>query len=267
MLSRVTVFGLGEAGSLFAADLVAAEIAVTGFDPAPVATPDGVNRTLTPEEAVADAELVIALTPGSDAMTALTQAIDDIPETALYADLSTASAATKKALAARAAGRNLLFIDVALMGTVPGRGLRTPALASGPGAERYVALVTDLNVPVARIAGDAGNAATRKLLRSVMMKGLAALMIESMWAAEQAGCAEWLWKDLAKEISAADEALLSRLVHGTLTHAKRRLHEMRACEDLLNELGQDPVMTHATVESLKRVLSIGIPEIPESPES
>lgn len=267
MLSRATVFGLGEAGSLFAADLVAAGITVAGFDPAPVATPDGINRTRTPEEAVIDTELVIALTAGADAMTALTQAIDDIPEEALYADLSTTSAAEKKALAGRAAERDLLFTDVALMATVPGHGLRTPALAAGPGAERYVELVTDLDVPVAAISGEAGDAATRKLLRSVMMKGLAALMIESMRAAEQAGCAEWLWTDLAKQFSAADGALLSRLVRGTLTHATRRLHEMEASEALLRELGQDPVMTRAIVESLMRVPSMGIPEIPESPET
>lgn len=266
MLSRVTVFGLGEAGSLFAADLVAAGVAVSAFDPAPVATPDGVNRTGIPAAAVVNTELVIALTAGDDAMIALQQAIDDIPSGALYADLSTASAATKKSLAGRAAKRNLMFTDVALMGTVPGSGLRTPALASGPGAQRYVALVTDLGVPAVSIGGQAGDAAMRKLLRSVMLKGLAALLIESLRAAEQAGCAEWLWADLAKQFEVADEALLARLLRGTLTHARRRLHEMQASEALLQELGQDPVMTRAIVESLERVPSMGIPKIPGTPE-
>ncbi len=48
MLGRVTVFGLGEAGSLIATDLVAAGITVHGFDPAGVVTPDGVTRTESP---------------------------------------------------------------------------------------------------------------------------------------------------------------------------------------------------------------------------
>lgn len=264
MLRRVAIFGLGEAGSLFAADLVAANLTVTAYDPAPVATPEGVCRAATADDAVVGAELVIALTAGSDAMTALTQAIDNIPKSALYADLSTASATTKEALADRSAKSNMLFTDVALMGTVPGRGLKTPALAAGPGAKRYVTLLKEFAVPVVRISGNAGDAATRKLLRSVMMKGIAALMIESLRAAEQAGCAEWLWNDLAAEISAADEALLSRLIAGTGTHAKRRLHEMQASAELLQDLGQDPVMTRAIVETLKLVPSMGLPTIPAS---
>ena len=38
---RIAVLGLGEAGSLFASDLVAAGAGVSAFDPAPVPTPDG----------------------------------------------------------------------------------------------------------------------------------------------------------------------------------------------------------------------------------
>lgn len=263
MLKHIALFGLGEAGSLFAADFVAADVEVIAYDPAPVGTPHGVTRTAKPAEAVRSAELIVALTAGADSMTALTQALDAIPKSALYADLSTASAGAKRALANTASAAGLLFTDVALMGTVPGRGLRTPALASGPGAARYVEMLETLNVPVARVSDTAGDAAARKLLRSVMMKGLAALVIESMAAAERAGCAEWLWDNLANEISTADEALLARLVRGTETHAKRRLDEMQASAELLAELGQDPLMTRATLENLKRVLEHGIPDIPD----
>lgn len=263
MLKRIALFGLGEAGSLFAVDFIAAGIEVSAYDPAPVGTPQGVTRTPAPDEAVQAADLVIALTAGSDAMTALTQALNEIPKSALYADLSTASAGTKKTLARTANEAGLLFTDVALMGVVPGRGLYTPALASGSGAARYVELLEVLNVPVARVSDAPGDAATRKLLRSVMMKGLAALVIESMAAAEREGLSSWLWENLVNEIAAADKALLARLVRGSKTHAKRRLQEMEASAELLADLGQDPVMTRATVETLRRVLEEGIPEIPE----
>ena len=259
---RVTIFGLGEAGSLFAADLVAHEVPVAAYDPAPVATPKGVERYNDSASAVAGADLVLALTAEADSVTAIDQALGDIPPDALYADLSTSAPAVKRELATRAASRPLDFADVALMATIPGRGLLAPALVSGSGADRYVALMSPLGVPVESVGGNAGDAALRKLLRSVMMKGLAALVIESMRAAAVAGLSDWLWRNMVDEITDADEALLARLVRGTAPHAVRRLHEMEACLALLESLGIEPVMTRATVENLRRIPNEGVPQLP-----
>ena len=259
---HVTLFGLGEAGSLFAADLVVAGCDVSGYDPASVATPAGVARHSRPDAAVAGADVILALTPQADARRALTQALAAIPDGALYADLSTSAPAVKRDLATIAAARALAFADVALLSIVPGNGLRASALVSGPGAERYVALMSPLGVPVEAIGVHAGEAATRKLLRSVMMKGLAALVIEAMRSAEVAGLSDWLWGNLVEEITAADETMLARLVRGTGTHSVRRLHEMEACQALLDDLGIEPVMTRSTVESLRRIAAEGVPTVP-----
>jgi 3-hydroxyisobutyrate dehydrogenase-like beta-hydroxyacid dehydrogenase len=259
---KVAVFGLGEAGSRFAADLVREGHDVRGFDPAGVPTPAGVVRAATPTEAVPGVELVIALTAAADAPAALVQAVDTIPVGAVYADLGTGSAGLKKDLARTAKGRGLLFADVALMATVPGKGLRTPALVSGEGAERYLELMAPFGVVLESVGPIAGDAATRKLLRSVFMKGFAAVVIEAMRAAEAAGQADWLWANIVDEITAAGAPLVSRLVRGTAPHALRRLHEMEASAALLVELGVDPLMTRSTVESLRRVMRDGLPGIP-----
>jgi 3-hydroxyisobutyrate dehydrogenase-like beta-hydroxyacid dehydrogenase len=253
-LNTICVFGLGEAGSLFAADLAAAGVEVHGFDPKDVVTPPAVIRHDNPQDAVANVDMIIALTAAADAETALQQAFENIPGTALYADFSTAAADLKHSLSERCAQRAIDFCDVALMSVVPGKGIKTPALASGSGAEAFSAVFAALGMPVQAISNQAGDAATRKLLRSVMMKGLAAVVIEAMQAAEQAGCAEWLWENMANEISNADELLLTRLVKGTRTHALRRLHEMQASVELLESLQVDPLMTRATAANLQMVL-------------
>ena len=263
---RITVFGLGEAGSRIAADLAQAGIGIQAYDPAPVLTPPGVERLDTPQAAAAGADLVIAMTAGGDALTALRQALEQIPVQASYADFSTNTAVAKRELAGIAENRGLPFIDVALMSTVPGKGLRTPALASGSGAIRFVELFHGLGMPVAMVSETPGDAATRKLLRSVVIKGIAGTVIEAMRAAEIAGCADWLWRNLAEEITRADEAFLSRLVRGTGQHALRRLHEMEASRDLLLQLGVEPVMTRATVENLRGVPEQGLPDIPVLPD-
>lgn len=261
---RIAVFGLGEAGSLYAGDLVAAGAEVHGFDPASVATPEGVMRHDDPVSAVDEADVVMALTAASDSTTALTQAIDAIPRSAVYADCATAASGLKRRLAATADDAGLAFVDVALMAPVPGTGLRTPALASGSGARHFVDLMAPLGMTITDDGDEAGRAAARKLLRSVVMKGFAALIIESMDAARAAGLTDETWENLAEQFTAADEALLRRLVEGTEPHALRRLHEMEATAELLAELGVDPVMTRGTVESLRRI-EAGEATVPELP--
>jgi 3-hydroxyisobutyrate dehydrogenase len=266
-LTVIAVFGLGDAGSRIAADLAAAGATVRGYDPAAVLTPAGVHRTERPVDAVIGAEIVLAITAAADAAGALAQAIDAIGSGSVYADLSTAPATLKQSLAATAEGAHLRFVDVALMAMVPGHGARTPALASGSGAAAYGTAFAALGFDsVEAISAEAGDAATRKLLRSIFMKGFAAVIIEAMTAAEAAGQRDWLWGNFVDEITAADAPLLSRLVRGTGPHAVRRLHEMEASAALITELGIEPIMTDATVASLHRVMRDGLPDIPVVPD-
>ena len=265
-LDELTVgfFGLGEAGSLISADLAAAGAAVTGYDPASTGSPREVRRVADPRAAVEGADLVMAATAAADSLAALTQALDAIPAGAVYADLATASAQRKRELAEVAAGRSLLFVDVALMAMVPGNGLYGASLASGPGAARYVEMLAPIGVPVEWVGEEPGTAATRKLLRSVVMKGVPVLMIESLRAAEAAGLAPETWDNLIGQLTSADERFIRTLLEGTATHSARRTAEMEATIELLESLGVDPVMTRATTESHRRMPTEGLPELPEA---
>jgi len=67
---RIAVLGLGEAGSLYAEALAASGSHVAGFDPAATPTPAGARRAASVVEAVAEAELVVALTGAAKAVAA-----------------------------------------------------------------------------------------------------------------------------------------------------------------------------------------------------
>jgi 3-hydroxyisobutyrate dehydrogenase-like beta-hydroxyacid dehydrogenase len=264
-VTRVCVFGLGEAGSLIAGDLAMLPgVEVRGYDPAGVATPAGVLRHDDPQAAAVGADLVLGITVAADAATALAQALDAIPRGAVYADLATASAGLQRSLASTAAGAGLGFTDVALMSPVPGRGLRTPALASGPSARAFIATMGPLGMPVEHAGDQPGMAATRKLLRSVVIKGLTAVVVESMQAAEAAGLAVETWDNITGQLAAADEGFIRRLVAGTGRHAARRVHEMEAAAELLAELGVEPIMTRATAAWLHSV-EAGASSVPSLP--
>lgn len=232
------------------------------YDPAGVETPDGVQRINIADELVSNCKLILALTGGQDAVFAMNQSLHAIPENIVYADLSSNSVAIKQELADTARANNFLFVDVALMSIVPGKGLNTPMLAAGTGAEKFLTLCEALPVSIDIVSDQAGDASMRKLLRSIMMKGLAGTVIEALRGAEKAGCKEWLWKNIAEEIKKADESMLRRFVRGTEKHAERRIHEMESSLALLQELNIDAPMTSATVECFRRVKETGVPDIP-----
>jgi 3-hydroxyisobutyrate dehydrogenase-like beta-hydroxyacid dehydrogenase len=233
---RIAVLGLGEAGSEIARDLVAAGADVRGYDPKVLAV-EGVQSRADEADAVADADLVLSANSSHDAMTALENALPALRPGTLWADLNTASPGLKGALAERAAGHGVAVVDVALMSPVPGKGIRTPMLVSGEAAGRYVELLAPLGADVAVQPGPVGEAISRKLLRSVFYKGLAAAVVEALRGAEAAGCADWLRGNIAAELAGFDERTVDRLVDGSYTHARRRADEMAAATDQLLELG------------------------------
>jgi 3-hydroxyisobutyrate dehydrogenase-like beta-hydroxyacid dehydrogenase len=163
----------------------------------------------------------------------------------VYADLNTGGPSLKRDLGAIVTAR---FVDVALLGPVPVRGLATPSLASGDGAEPFAAVLRPLGMPVDVVSDRPGDAAERKLLRSVFMKGLAASALESIEAAEAAGQREWLQRELEGVLGAE---LLARLVDGSHAHAERRVDEMEAACELLVELGVEPRIALASAELLR----------------
>ena len=170
----------------------------------------------------------------------------------LYADLNTTAPAIKREVADVIHPTGAGFADVALLGTVPALGVRTPALASGDGAERFVELMRPLGMPVEVVGDEPGDAAGLKLLRSVFMKGVAASALESVEGAKVRGADEWLRRQIAEVLG---EPLLERLLSGSVTHAERRLDEMEAAAAYLEELGVDPRVSRAAAGWLGQLAS------------
>lgn len=254
-MTRIAVFGIGEAGSAIAADLAAAGADVGAFDPADVATPADVQRFATASEVVKRRELILSVTAAVDAQAAIAQAWDVLPRGAIYADLSTAPPTLKEDLGDTAGLRGLRFVDVALMATVPSHGLATPSLASGPGASSYAELLNPLGADVEVVGEEPGQAATRKLLRSVVTKGLTAVILEAMAGATKTDLDDWMWDHIVDFVESADEAMLRRLVDGTEPHLDRRIVEMDSAASLLESVEVEPTMTRATEALLKELRS------------
>jgi 3-hydroxyisobutyrate dehydrogenase-like beta-hydroxyacid dehydrogenase len=248
----VAVLGLGEAGSRIAADLRAAGAVVRGFDPKVTAGP-GITACGSDADASRGADIVLALTSGHEAKDTLTLALPGVGSGAVYADLNTASAGLKADLAGMAASAGISFADVALMSPVPGNGLRTPMLVSGPAAAGYARALGQLGATVEVLPGPAGEASARKLVRSVFYKGLAAAVVESLRAARAAGCEDWIRDNIRHELEGFGATALERLEQGSVQHARRRAEEMAASADLLRELGVPPRIAAAAEQWLAQL--------------
>jgi 3-hydroxyisobutyrate dehydrogenase-like beta-hydroxyacid dehydrogenase len=256
--ARVAVLGLGEAGGRYARDLAAAGCDVAGFDPVVRDDlPDAVRRARSIEDAVAGAGLVLSLTGASAAEAAAAAAAGALAAGAVYADLNTTAPACKRAVADVIARSGGLMADVAVLAPVPRAGLRTPLLLAGPGAARAAAIFAGWAVPVETVEGPAGAAAARKLLRSVFMKGLAAVCHETVAAARLAGAEAWARDQIAGELGPDGADLLDRMLDGTVRHAHRRGQEMRDALAYLDELDAPAIMTAGTVRWLDRLDQAG----------
>lgn len=257
---RIGVLGLGEAGSRFAGGL-AGTADVRGYDPADVPDPPGVTRCASPVDAVAGADVVIAVTHAAQAPTAAGSAVGHMRAGSFYADFATGDAGLKRELAAQAHSHGLRFVDGAIMNPVPLRGIATQVDLSGADAGQLAELLTPLGMTLAVVGGEPGVAATRKLLRSVVVKGISALAIESLRAADQAGMADWFRGYLVDVLSGMDKEFVTRLVDGTRQHSERRIHEMEAAATLLRQLGEPALTADATRAVLASVPERGVPDL------
>jgi len=251
----VAVLGLGEAGSRYAHDLSAAGVTVTAFDPVVSGIPDGVAEAPSAARAVERADLVLSMVGGDAAAQAANAAFPAMKEGALFADMNTMAPQAKTDLAAVAASAGVQFVDVAIMAPVPRAGAATRLLVAGSPAQQFAELFPIRQAPIQIVGTSVGAAAELKLLRSVFMKGLAALVIESVTASEQSGSREWMIAEIANELGDSGEQLVERLIDGTTKHAIRREHEMEDAEKHLDGVRSPSWMTRGTIQWLHHIVS------------
>ena len=253
-LHSVTILGLGEAGSAIARDLLGAGVQVRGYDPDPARVVEGVDLAPSEADASRGTQIVLSVNWSRVSLDVAQRVRPVLGADQVYAEMNTSAPAKKRAIA-EALGPSALVADVALMSPVPGKGMRTPMLVSGPGAQRFAELLEPSDGSCTVLEGPVGLAASRKLARSVFYKGLAAAVGEALEAAALMGddAERALRADIARSLTEADASTVERLVEGSRLHAVRREEEMAAAAEMLRALRLEPVMAEATREWLARL--------------
>jgi 3-hydroxyisobutyrate dehydrogenase-like beta-hydroxyacid dehydrogenase len=251
-MTSVAILGIGEAGGTLARDLLAKGIRVCGWDPEPRNLPDGLNFASSNPAAVSGADVVLSVNWASVAIEVATEVAPVLQLNQLYADLNTAAPQLKRELVPIIEKSGALFIDGALMSPVLPKGLGTPLYASGSGAKLFAEMMAPLGMPITFLDYEAGNAATHKLVRSIVYKGVAAVVMECLEAAKALNMTKYARSQIMTILQ--DEAMMDRFVSGSIKHAKRRVEEMESVVEMLNSIGVSAFTSQASVKRLKEIM-------------
>lgn len=247
----IAVLGIGEAGGALARDLIAKGVRVRGWDPEPRMIPDGLDFASSNPAAVSEADMVLSVNWASVAVEVAAEVAPVLQPNQLFADLNTAAPQNKREVAAIIEKTGALFVDAALMDPVLPRGLGTQVYASGSGAAIFADKMTPLGMPVTFLDHEAGHAATHKLVRSIVYKGIAAVVMECLEAAQALNMSEFARAQMMTILR--DEAMIDRFVNGSIKHAQRRVHEMEAVVEMLDSIGVSAFTSHAARQKLKEI--------------
>ncbi|WP_062525573.1 NAD(P)-dependent oxidoreductase [Demequina rhizosphaerae] len=268
-MTRVALVGLGEVGRVFVEDLRAQGVTdLAAWDTAFADADSKASRNarelgLAPAssaaEAVAGADLVVSAVTAMNCVGAASSVLDGIAPGAWFFDLNSSSPGHKQEASRLVDGAGGRYVEAALMSPIGPRRLASPFILGGPHAVDFGALAPGMGLAEVRVgAGEVGVAAATKLCRSVVVKGLEALLSESLLAARHYGVDKDVVMSLSNILPEADwGAIAGYFMSRSLQHGGRRAEEMEEAAATVAEAGVTPWMASATVERQRWAAQFG----------
>ena len=169
---------------------------------------------------------------------------------AWYLDVNSAAPETKVAAARAVTAAGGRYVEGALMSPIAPRGLDSPLLLGGPEAAAFLPAAQALGFAGASVFSPVlGQASAAKMCRSVMVKGIEALLAESLVAARHYGVEPTVLASLQDLFPLEDWPRLAHyMVSRSLEHGQRRAEEMREVAATVRDAGLDPWMSLAAAE-------------------
>jgi 3-hydroxyisobutyrate dehydrogenase-like beta-hydroxyacid dehydrogenase len=210
----------------------------------------GVELASTRGELAAAATLLLSVVTADSACAAATEMGASLGAGHVYVDLNSVAPATKRQLAAIVGGASARFVEGAIMAPVPGPGHRVPMLFNGASAPEAARCLTAFGMRIECMEGEVGAAAAVKMCRSIVIKGLEALLLEVTIGARAYGATDRVFASLHESFPGMDwpktaEYMISRVFE----HGVRRAAEMREVAETLRAAGIAPIMSAASAEA------------------
>jgi 3-hydroxyisobutyrate dehydrogenase-like beta-hydroxyacid dehydrogenase len=197
---------------------------------------------------VAGADLVISAVTAAQIVEAARSVAPHLKRGAWYLDLNSTSPAAKARAGQVIGSAEARFVEAAIMSPIAPKGAASPMLLGGPHAAAFQPLAQELGFSNARVMpGKLGAASAAKMCRSVVVKGIEALMLESLLAARRHGVEREVLESL-RSLRLEDWRSSGRyMISRALIHGRRRAEEMREAARTVEEAGLEPRMSGACV--------------------
>lgn len=206
----------------------------------------------TAGEIAAECDIIFAAVPSSYTLDVCEAVRDSLNSHKIYVDVSASTPAVKEKIWDAIKETGVLFVDAAMLGSLPKDRHQVPITASGNGAASFKEKMEPFGMKITTVGEKAGAASAIKLIRSIYMKGIASLMIEMAQAADAYGVAEEVISSISKSMDQIPfTSHLDRLVTGSAIHCHRRAAELKGSIDMLKECGLGSEMTAAAKEKLE----------------
>jgi 3-hydroxyisobutyrate dehydrogenase-like beta-hydroxyacid dehydrogenase len=262
--ARIGFIGFGEVGQTFARGLLATpgvgiaawDIlfgAAAGHGLRAAARTLGVSAADSAAALIAGADIVISAVTADRTEEVAAEAARFLHAGQIFLDVNSAAPSTKRSAAMIVQSSGADYVEGAVMAAVRKPGIQVPILAGGPAAPAAAEWLNRLGMNLTPVAAEYGRASAMKLCRSILIKGLEALMIECAAAADEWEVRREVFDSLAATFPSIDwPALAADMRERVETHGMRRAAEMREAAAMLAALGRDAGLALAIADVQQR---------------
>jgi len=259
-LEHIGIVGYGEVGKIFAAELKNKVRAIDAWDlkfaaanscniELAHAERSGVRACTSMKDVCAQTDFIISAVTESNTLAVAQLAAQHIRPGTIFLDLNSASPGTKQQAAKLIDAVGGRYVEAGVMTSVPPYGIRVPMLLGGGAAQELSETLDAFGMSAKAVALEIGVASAIKMCRSVMIKGLEALVIESYATARKYGVEKHMIPTLQETFPSIDwEAQGAYFFSRVAQHGKRRAEEMREAANAVREAGFEPWMAAAIAE-------------------
>lgn len=221
---------------------------------------DFVEQGASAGAAAAPADLVISAVTAAEASNAAESVLGTLRPGTWFVDLNSVSPGTRRAVAGLVDAAGGRYVEAAVMSPILPQGAASPMLLGGPHAAELVEALRPLGFTAARVyATEIGKASAAKMCRSVIVKGLEALLTEALLAARREGVERTVLDTLGNIVDGPDWEQLARyMLCRSLVHAERRADEMREAAATVREAGIEDWMSRACEQRQRRAMAYGV---------
>jgi 3-hydroxyisobutyrate dehydrogenase-like beta-hydroxyacid dehydrogenase len=256
---QIGLVGYGEVGRILAEDLRKEDIKVSAYDiklggsqETPLrahAEKFGVALEASHAELAREADFIVSAVTASQAVPVAQACAPAIRKGCWFLDFNSASPGAKRRAAALIDGAGGRYVEGAVMTSVPPYRIKVPLLLGGSGARELAPLLVALGFDAKVASEELGVASAVKMCRSIMIKGMEAMVIESLTTARAYGVEDAVLASLAETFPGIEwEKQGAYFFQRVIEHGRRRAEEVREVAETVREIGLTPYSAEGTAE-------------------